>query len=132
MSGADTSRGRHRAPRRRISRTRRTISALMVLGASGFAAATWPTAASADPPVQTAWFNAMSGGGQAAPDPATPEGGLPVAFSSGQVLALSAVLYSPPAGATGTLEFKVSNLTATPVVNPTAPTTDPAADVAAC
>lgn len=124
--------GRHRAPRGRLTLAQRLGAAAIVLGASGFAAATWPTSAVADAPIQTAWYNAMSGGGQAAPDPATPAGGLHVSVASGQILALGAVQYALAQGSTATIEFKVSNLTATPVVNPTSPSTDPAANVVAC
>jgi hypothetical protein len=124
--------GRHRAARARLSLGQRLGAAAVVLGATGFAAATWPAAAVADAPVQTAWFNALSGGGQAAPDPATPAGGLHVSVASGQILAFGAVQYALAEGSTATIEFKVSNLTATPVVNPTSPSTNPAANVVAC
>ena len=116
--------GRHRAPRGRLTLAQRLGGAAIVLGASGFAAATWPTSAVADAPIQTAWYGA--------PDPATPAGGLHVAVASSQIVAFSAVQYALAEGSTATIEFKVANLTATPVVNPTAPTTDPAANVVAC
>jgi hypothetical protein len=124
--------GRHRAPHARLTLAQRLGAAAVVLGGTGLAAAMWPASAIADAPVQTAWFNAMSGGGQAAPDPATPAGGLHVSVASGQILAFGAVQYALTEGSTATLELKVSNLTATPVVNPTAPTTDPAANIVAC
>jgi hypothetical protein len=124
---AATARGRHRATRSRLSLAKRVTAATLLLGTSGFAAATWPTAAEADAPVQTAWWNASP-----APDPATPAGGVHVSVASSQIVAYGAVLYAMAAGATGTLELKVSNLTATPVVNPTSPSTDPAANVVAC
>jgi len=125
--------GRHRAKRARLSLAQRVGAVAMALGASGFAAVTVASSSAvADAPMQTAWWNGMSGGGQAAPDPATPAGGLHVAVGSGQVLAFGAVLYSLPEGSTATLELKVSNLTATPVVNPTAPSTTPAVNVVAC
>src|SRR4051794_3581069 len=124
--------GRHRAARRRLTIAQRVGAAAVVLGASGFAAAMWPAAASADAPIQTAWFNAMSGGGQAAPNPTTPAGGMHVAVTSDQIIAFSAVMYSLTAGSTATIEFKVSRLTATPVINPSAPTTNPAANIVAC
>ena len=107
-------------------------AAAVLLGAGGLAAAMWPASASADAPIQTAWFNAMSGGGQAAPSPTTPAGGLHVAVTSNQIVAFSAVMYSLAEGSTATIEFKVSNLTATPVINPTAPSTNPAVNVVAC
>src|SRR5436853_7398614 len=94
--------GRHRAARTRLSRVQRFTGGGLLLGASAFVAATWPTAAVADAPVQTGWWNTASGGGQAAPDPATPPGGLHVSAASGQVLAYGAVLYAVPQGATAT------------------------------
>lgn len=124
--------GRHRAPRARLTVVQRTGAAAVLIGTTGLAAAMWPASAIADAPVQTAWWNTMSAGGQAAPDPATPEGGLHVSVASGQVVAYGAVLYSLAEGSTATLELKVSNITATPVVNPTSPTTNPAADIVAC
>ena len=127
-----SSHGKHRAAKRRLTLGQRLGSAAVLLGAGGLAAAMWPAAASADAPIQTAWFNAMSGGGQAAPNPTTPAGGLHVAVTSNQIVAFSAVMYSLAAGSTATLEFKVSNLTATPIVNPTAPTTNPAVNIVAC
>jgi hypothetical protein len=124
--------GRHRARRARLSVAQRIGGVAVILGASGFAAIALSTTAVADAPMQTAWWQAVSAGGQAAPDPATPEGGLHVSVASGQVLAYGAVLYSLTEGSTATLEFKVSNITATPVVNPTSPSTTPAADIVAC
>jgi hypothetical protein len=127
-----SSHGKHRAAKRRLTIAQRLGAAAVLLGAGGLAAAMWPASAAADAPIQTAWFNALSGGGQAAPNPTTPAGGLHVAVTSNQILAFSAVMYSLAEGSTATLEFKVSNLTATPVVNPTAPTTNPAANIIAC
>ena len=127
-----TGTGRHRARRPRLTLAQRAGAAAVLLGATGFAAATWPVSASADAPVQTAWYNAMSGGGQAAPEPSTPAGGLHVSVASGQIAAWGAVQYLLAAGSTATLEYKVSNLTATPVVNPNSPSTDPAANIIAC
>jgi hypothetical protein len=132
MTNPTSGAGRHRAARRRLTIAQRLGAAAVVLGATGFAAALWPASASADAPIQTAWFNAVSGGGQAAPNPTTSAGGLHVAVTSDQVIAFSAVMYSLTQGSTATLEFKVSNLTATPVVNPTAPTTNPDAKIVAC
>ena len=132
MSNPMSGPGRHRAPRPRLTLAQRLGAAAVLLGATGLAAATWPASAVADAPVQTAWYNAMSGGSQSAPDPQTPPGGMHVAVSSSQVLAFGAVQYALAAGSTATIELKVSNLTATPVVNPTSPTTNPAANVVAC
>ena len=125
-------RGRHRAPRARLTLAQRLGAAAVLVGGTGFAAAVWPASAVADAPVQTAWYNAVSGGGQAAPDPATPAGGLHVSVASGQILAFAAVQYTLAEGSTATIEFKIANLTATPVVNPTAPSTNPAINVVAC
>src|SRR4051794_25075120 len=91
--------GRHRAPRTGLSRFQRLPAGGLLLGASALVAATWPTEAVADAPVQTGWWNEASGGGQAAPAPATPAGGLHVSAASGQVLAYGAVLYAVPQGA---------------------------------
>jgi hypothetical protein len=123
--------GRHRTVRR-LTLAQRLGAAAVLLGAGGFAGAIWPVSASADAPIQTAWYNAVSGGGQAAPNPTTPAGGLHVAVTSNQIVAFSAVMYSLAAGSTATLEFKVSNLAATPVVNPTAPSTNPAVNIVGC
>lgn len=127
-----SSHGKHRAAKRRLTIVQRLGAAAVLLGAGGLAATMWPVSASADAPVQTAWFNALSGGGQAAPNPTTPAGGLHVAVTSNQIVAFSAVMYTLAEGSTATIEFKVSNLTATPVVNPTAPSTNPAANIVAC
>ena len=132
MMNAAAGRGRHRAERARLSVAQRIGATAVMLGVSGFAAVMLSTTAVADAPMQTAWWQAASAGGQAAPDPATPEGGLHVSVASGQVLAYGAVLYSVPEGSTATMEFKVANITATPVVNPTSPSTTPAADIVAC
>src|SRR3954470_12787740 len=110
--------GRHRQARHGLTRLQRLGAAAVLAGASGLAAVAWAGAAVADAPVQTGWWNTASGGGQAAPDPATPAGGLHVSAGSGQVLAYGAVLYAVPQGATATLELDVASLTATPQVNP--------------
>ncbi len=124
--------GRHRAePAPRRTARRVAVGTLFVAAATVFGA-TWPTAAQADAPVQTAWWNAASGGGQAAPEPTAEEGGLHLAVEPGQILAFGAVLYAMPVEASGTLELKIGNIAATPQVNPTAPTTDPAVNIQAC
>ena len=87
---------------------RRIVSAGMLTAAGALVLATWPSAASADPAVRTAWWNTMSGGGQSAPEPSTPDGGLHIAVAPGQMLAFGAVLYDLPQDATATLELKVS------------------------
>lgn len=123
--------GRHRdvGPRHRLRRI--TMAGLFVAAASVYGV-TWPGSAVADAPVQTGWWNAVSGGGQAAPSPVTPAGGLHLAVAPGHLLAYGAVRYALPKDSIATLELDVSNLTATPQINPSAPTTVPAANVQAC
>lgn len=87
---------------------RRITSAGLLTAAGALVVATWPSAASADPAVRTGWWNTVSGGGQSAPSPTAPDGGLHVAVAPGQVLAYGAVLYSLPKDATATLELKLS------------------------
>src|SRR3954452_18712517 len=87
---------------------RRITSAGLLTAAAALVVATWPSAASADPAVRTAWWNTISGGGQSAPSPTAPDGGMHVAVSPGQVLAFGAVLYDMPQDATATLELKLS------------------------
>src|SRR4051812_21136560 len=92
-----------------MKHVRRRVMACAALTLSGAAViATWPQPANADAPVQTGWWNTVSGGGSAAPSPTTPPGGLRVATAPGQTLAYSAVAYALPADATATLELKVA------------------------
>jgi hypothetical protein len=124
--------GRHRARRLPVRPAVRVGVVAAFVVTAGFTAATWPGAAVADAPIQTGWWNAMSGGGEAAPAPTTPEGGLRVAVSPGEVLAYGAVQYLFPAGSGGTLELKVASATGFPAINPNAPSTDPKYPVMAC
>jgi len=100
------SRGRHRLAR---PSARRVAAATALAVAAGTTFALWPAPADAVAPVQSAWWN-VSG----APAPTAPSGGLHISVApggpsgTGQVLAFGAVLYKVPAGATGTLELKVS------------------------
>jgi len=87
---------------------RRFVSALMLTGAGALVFATWPTAANADPAVQVGWWNTASGGGQSAPDPTAPAGGMHIAVAPGEILAYGAVLYNLAPDATATLELKLS------------------------
>src|SRR4051794_22367304 len=87
---------------------RRIASAGLLTAAGALVIATWPSPASADPAVRTAWWNTMSGGGQSAPSPTAPDGGLHVAVTPGQILAFGAVLYDLAPDATATLELKMS------------------------
>ena len=120
-------RGRHRLePSRLRTRTRIGLGVAFVATA-GFAAVSWPASAIADAPVQVGWWSTVGGAPSSAP-----EGGMHVEVEPGSVTAYGAVLYLLPEGATGTLELSVSSLTATPVINPTAPSTDPAVAVQAC
>jgi hypothetical protein len=94
---------------------RRVAGAGLLTAASALVIATWPTAAQADPAVRTGWWNTVSGGGQAAPQPTTADGGLHVAVAPGQILAYGAVLYDLAPTDTATLELKFSGQ-GTPVV----------------
>ena len=87
---------------------RRVAGAGLLTAASALFLATWPTAAQADSPVRTGWWNTVSGGGQSAPQPTTADGGLHIAVAPGQILAYGAVLYDMPQDATATLELKLS------------------------
>ena len=87
---------------------RRIVSAGLLTTAGALVVATWPSAASADPAVRTGWWNTVSGGGQSAPSPTAPDGGMHVAVAPGQILAYGAVLYSLPKDATATIEMKLS------------------------
>lgn len=124
--------GRHRGERARMSRLRLAALTTVVGAATAVAVGGSASTAVADAPTQTAWWNAFSGGGQAAPAPTTPEGGLHLSVTSDEVLAYSAVMYALPVGASGTLELDVAGSTATPVVDPNSPSTDPAIRVVAC
>jgi hypothetical protein len=87
---------------------RRVVGVAMLTGAGALVVATWPSAAQADPAVRTGWWNTVSGGGQSAPEPTAPDGGLHIAVAPGQMLAYGAVLYNMPQDATATLELKIS------------------------
>ncbi|HET6817275.1 MAG TPA: hypothetical protein VFH66_08650 [Mycobacteriales bacterium] len=87
---------------------RRVAGAGLLTTAGALVIATWPTAAQADSPVRTGWWNTASGGGQSAPAPTTADGGLHIAVAPSQILAYGAVLYDMPQDATATLELKVS------------------------
>jgi hypothetical protein len=115
-----------------MSRVRLAALTAVVGAATVVAVGGSSSTAMADGPVQTGWWNATSGGDAAAPAPTTPEGGLHVAVAPDQVLAYSAVLYTFPDDATGTLELQVAGSAATPVVNPNSPSTNPAMSVRAC
>ena len=67
--------------------------------------------ASADAPVKVGWWNFASGGGSAAPAPDTNPGGLRVAVSTSQWLAIGAVEYSLPTDGSATLELAVTHIT---------------------
>ena len=67
--------------------------------------------ASADAPTKVGWWNFASGGGQAAPAPDTNAGGLRVAVSTSQWLAIGAVEYSLPSDGSATLELAVTHIT---------------------
>ena len=76
--------------------------------------------ASADEPVKVGWWNFASGGGQAAPAPDTPPGGLRVGVASAQLLAIGAVQFSLPKDGSGTFVLNVAQISGNsnaPVVN---------------
>lgn len=93
--------------------TRRIALAGAVAGAGLAAAAVTALPASADAPVQVGWWNAASGGGSAAPDPATPPGGIHVSAAPGQILAFGAVLYSVSSGDSFTLTLQIAQTAGT-------------------
>jgi hypothetical protein len=124
--------GRHRAHRIPVRPAVRVgIVGAFVLTA-GFTAATWPGSAVADAPIQTGWWNAMSGGGESAPAPTAPAGGIRVQATPGAIEAYGAVQYLFPAGSGGTLELKVASATGAPDINPNSPSTDPSYPIMAC
>ena len=108
--------GQHRAARPRLTTLQRLGAGAVLIGATGLGAVTWSGSAAADAPVQTGWWNTASGGGQAAPAPTTPDGGLHVAVAPGQVLAFGAVLYTLPKDATATLELTITSAQGTPAL----------------
>ena len=65
------------------------------------------TAALADPPEKTGWWNRVSAGGVAAPMPTTPEGDLKVTNAPDGPAAYSAVLYSSAGATDATLTLAV-------------------------
>jgi hypothetical protein len=67
--------------------------------------------AAADAPLKVGWWNLASGGGQAAPAPDVPEGGLRVAVGSSQWLAYGAVQYALPKDGNATLDLPVAQIT---------------------
>jgi hypothetical protein len=125
--------GRHRSTPAPLSSMQRLTTAGGLVALAMVGSVVWPTIASADPPLQTAWFNVASGGGQAAPDPATPSGGLHESMASSQLVAFGAVQYALPTGASGQLTLQVAQAAAPPAVNnPTSPSTTPAFSFQAC
>ncbi|HET7530241.1 MAG TPA: hypothetical protein VFJ98_04700 [Mycobacteriales bacterium] len=124
--------GRHRKVRVPVRPAVRVAVVAAFVATAGVTAATWPGAAVADAPVQTAWFNAMSGGGQSAPSPTTPAGGLRVSAMPAQVLAFGTVQYLFPAGSGGTMELKVAQSIGLPAINPSAQDTTPVIPIVAC
>jgi hypothetical protein len=124
--------GRHRKVRMSVRPAVRVAVVAGFVATAGVTAATWPGAAVADAPVQTAWFNAMSGGGQSAPSPTTPAGGLRVSAMPAQVLAFGTLQYLFPAGSGGTMELKVAQSVGLPAINPSAQDTAPVIPIVAC
>lgn len=98
------------------TRRRRAAHAVAALGCFLGTTLGFVPVAQAQPPTQVGWWNAVSAGGNAAPSPSTPAGGIRVAAAPGQVLAFGAVLYPMPAFASGTLTLTISGSQGTPVV----------------
>ena len=123
--------GRHRIATPPLTYAQRVgaASALVVVASAGSIA--WPVVASADAPLQTAWWN-MASGSQAPPDPATPPGGLHVSVFSNNVLAFGAVEYSLPSGASAQLVLQVAQAAAPPAVDPNNPSPTPSFSFQAC
>jgi hypothetical protein len=124
--------GRHRACPPPLAMWQRTVAASWIVCLATAGSVAWPIDASADAPLQTAWWNMASGSSQAPPDPATPAGGIHVSALSSNVLAFGAVEYSLPAGASGQLVLQVANGAAPPAVDPNNPSATPSFTFQAC
>lgn len=124
--------GRHRTSRRPLTMWQRTAAAGGIVCLATTSSVMWPVTASADAPLQTAWWNMASSSSQAAPDPATPTGGLHISALSNNVLAFGAVQYSLPAGASGQLVLQVANGVAPPAADPNNPSATPSFTFRAC
>ena len=123
--------GKHRAQRAPLTAWQRAARAGAVVCLASASTVAWPLPASADAPLQTAWWN-MASGGQAPPDPATPAGGLHVSVFSNNVLAFGAVEYSMPSDASGQLVLQVATAGAPPAVDPNNPSKTPSFAFEAC
>ena len=75
-----------------------------------------PTAALAAEPERTGWWNRLSVGAVAAPQPMTSREDLRIASGPGQPSAYAAVLYRAPGSAAATLDLQLRNVTGTPDV----------------
>src|SRR5690242_13601633 len=123
--------GRHRACPPSLAMWRRAVAASWIVCLATASSVAWPIDASADAPLQTAWWN-MASGSSAPPDPATPAGGLHVSAFSNNVLAFGAVEYSMPADASGQLVLQVATAGAPPAVDPNNPSKTPSFTFEAC
>jgi hypothetical protein len=74
-----------------------------VFGSFGFVGT-----AGADAPVRVGWWNSVSAGGNAAPSPTTPAGGMRVAGGPSAVFAYGALLYPVPQAASGQLQLSIT------------------------
>ena len=123
--------GRHRIARLRLTMWQRAAAAGWIVCLTTATSVAWPVAASADAPLQTAWWN-MASGSAAPPDPSTPAGGLHISALSSNVLAFGAVQYNLPSGGSGQLVLQVATGAAPPAVDPSNPSTTPTFTFEAC
>ena len=123
--------GRHRSGPLRLTMWQRAAAASSIVCVATAGSAAWPINASADAPLQTAWWN-MASSSQAPPDPATPAGGLHISVLSNNVLAFGAVQYSLPSDGSGQLVLQVATGAAPPAVDPNNPSATPSFTFEAC
>jgi hypothetical protein len=88
-----------------MTRVTRCAAAIVVgvFGSFGFVGVTY-----GDAPVRVGWWNSVSAGGNAAPSPTTPAGGMHIASGPSAPLAYGALLYPVPQAASGQLELSIT------------------------
>jgi hypothetical protein len=88
-----------------MTRVWRCAAAIVVgvFGSFGFVGVTY-----GDAPVRVGWWNSVSAGGNAAPSPTTPAGGMHIASGPSTVLAYGALLYPVPQAASGQLQLSIT------------------------
>lgn len=88
-----------------MTRVARCAAAIVVgvFGSFGFVGVTH-----ADAPVRVGWWNSVSAGGNAAPSPTTPAGGMHISSTPGGALAYGALLYPVPQAASGQLRLSIT------------------------